>query len=68
MQSLPFLWGTYIITHFEEKFKGVRKKSSKILKKPIDKFKTGCYNIDKFKRIEPNNNEQSRCNGKQMKG
>lgn len=35
------------------------KKSSKNLKKPIDNFKTGCYNEYKFKVIEPNNNEQA---------
>nr|DAZ28285.1 MAG TPA: hypothetical protein [Caudoviricetes sp.] len=29
------------------------------MKKPIDNFKTGCYNIDKFKGIEPNDNEQA---------
>lgn len=29
------------------------------MKKPIDNFKTGCYNIDKFKEIEPNDNKQA---------
>ncbi len=32
------------------------KKSSKNLKKPIDNFKTRCYNEYKFKGIEPNDN------------
>jgi hypothetical protein len=29
------------------------------LKKPIDNFKRGCYNIDKFKGIESNDNKQA---------
>jgi hypothetical protein len=29
------------------------------LKKPIDNFKTGCYNKNKFKGIEPNSNKQA---------
>lgn len=37
------------------------------MKKPIDNFKTGCYNEYKFKGIEPNDNEQSHCNGKHRK-
>ena len=29
------------------------------MKKPIDNFKTRCYNKDKFKGIEPNDNKQA---------
>jgi hypothetical protein len=39
------------------------KKSSKFLKKPIDNFKSTCYNKDKFKGIELSDKQTSRCNG-----
>ena len=34
------------------------------MKKPIDNFKRGCYNIDKFKGIEPNDNKQAAATAK----
>lgn len=52
-----------IIHRFEEKFKGVVKKSSKILKKPIDKFKIPLYNKDKFKEIEPKHKAAATAKG-----
>jgi hypothetical protein len=52
-----------IINPLKQKFKGIMKKSSKFLKKPIDKFKRGSYNKDKFKGIELLNKQTSRCNG-----
>lgn len=41
-----------IIHHLEEKFKGAVKKSSKILKIGVDKFKAKRYNNGKFKIFE----------------
>jgi len=44
--------GIFIIHRIEEKFKRGVKKSSKFLKKGIDKRKRRCYNEYKFKGIE----------------
>lgn len=41
--------------YLEDKFKGVKKKSSKNLNLSIDSYKDGCYNEDKFKGIELKN-------------